>query len=166
MYLPKYSMRPVLGRKKVRGKNKSNNNKREKERNYVDPRNVERPVADVLSSEDEEDDGEGSDADDTWIYLDPRPCHRGRSLALAEIWVHAGPERVGKASQDLPRAAECHDLEWFGHFCADYPGAKVRVEPSPVFGTPLNEGDGCHPTGCPPGGYPHRELAVGLHPAQ
>jgi hypothetical protein len=43
-------------------------NKREEDRNYVDPRNVERPVADVLSEE-ELTGVRGGDADDDWFYL-------------------------------------------------------------------------------------------------
>jgi hypothetical protein len=51
-------------------RNKSQETKREPDRNYVDPRNVERPVADVLTQEDSEGTGEGSDADEAWFYLD------------------------------------------------------------------------------------------------
>jgi hypothetical protein len=50
---------------------KREDSKREEDRNYVDPRNVERPVADVLTQEDGEDDAEGSEADETWFYMDP-----------------------------------------------------------------------------------------------
>lgn len=49
---------------------KPQENKREEDRNYVDPRNVERPVADFLSQEESEGSGEGSDADEEWFYLD------------------------------------------------------------------------------------------------
>lgn len=47
---------------------KPQENKREPDRNYVDPRNVERPVADALLGEREP--GQGSDVDEDWFYLD------------------------------------------------------------------------------------------------
>jgi hypothetical protein len=49
---------------------KPEENKREEDRNYVDPRNVERPVADALQLEDEIDPGTGDDADEEWFYLE------------------------------------------------------------------------------------------------
>lgn len=51
---------------------KPQDNKREPDRNYVDPRNVERPVADALLGEHQP--GPGSDVDEDWFYLDvPAP---------------------------------------------------------------------------------------------
>lgn len=89
--------------KKQEEKNKSNDNKREEERNYVDPRNVERPVADVLSFEDEEDDGEGSDADDTWIYLDP-PAPEQREDVIDRLYTTE--ERTQPYDYDLVHVGE------------------------------------------------------------
>ena len=43
-------------------------NKREEDRNYVDPRNVEHPIADALLGQDWDAD-EGNDADEGWFYL-------------------------------------------------------------------------------------------------
>jgi hypothetical protein len=51
---------------------KPEENKPEDERNYVDPRNVEQPVADALLNPD--DDLQGADADERWFYLEvPEP---------------------------------------------------------------------------------------------
>ncbi|QDZ15873.1 ATP-binding protein [Humibacter ginsenosidimutans] len=49
--------------------------KREDQRNYVNPRFVERPFADALVTTSAEDDGEsgGSDADDSWFYMKQPP---------------------------------------------------------------------------------------------
>jgi hypothetical protein len=49
-------------------RSKPEENKREDDRNYVDPRNVEQPVADVLLNP--EDAEQGADADDDWFYLE------------------------------------------------------------------------------------------------
>jgi len=43
--------------------------KREEDRNYVPPRQVERPIADALRASEQEDEGLRPDADETWFYL-------------------------------------------------------------------------------------------------
>jgi hypothetical protein len=45
--------------------------KKEQDRNYVSARHVERPVADVLATSDEDPDDRGVDADEGWFYLHP-----------------------------------------------------------------------------------------------
>jgi hypothetical protein len=77
-------------------------NKREDERNYVDPRNVEQPVADALLNP--EDSTEGADADDEWFYLEvPQPDEL--DSVIDKLYQPASREPYEYSTEDLGRAA-------------------------------------------------------------
>ncbi|WP_084964667.1 ATP-binding protein [Thermoactinospora rubra] len=57
--------------------------KREQERNYVAPRLVERPLADVLLSSETDEHAPGTDADDDWFYLEQPSKDNVKELAAS-----------------------------------------------------------------------------------
>jgi Histidine kinase-, DNA gyrase B-, and HSP90-like ATPase len=80
-------------------------NKREDDRNYVDPRNVERPVADVLTRETDEGNGQGSEADETWFYLEP-PGRDEREEVVERLYKTEQREEPYKYDLDNPGPGE------------------------------------------------------------
>ena len=81
---------------------KPEENKPEDERNYVDPRNVEQPVADALL--DPEDATEGADADEGWFYLEVPPPDELDSV-VDKLYQPASREPYEYSTEDLGRAA-------------------------------------------------------------
>lgn len=80
---------------------KPEENKREDERNYVDPRNVEQPVADALLNPD--DDTEGADADERWFYLEiPEPDEL--DSVIDKLYQPASRDPYEYSMEDLGRA--------------------------------------------------------------